>query len=421
MKTRGVAQNSALALAGDLAGKAGIVAAMMVAARGLSTGEFAVLATATAAATVLTAALDIGSQTLLTRDGVAGPPARGALCWALAKARLPLLAAALTGAVGFGLLAGRPLAALAVLGLALAGAVQLTLTGTLRSAQDLRPEALAKLIGGVLTLAAAVICVTVAPRASALLLALAVASVLALVPMLRAARHAVRTGPPVRAWIALRRAAPLGAMALATLAYYRSGTIGLSILSSSAQTARFAAASTIGWGLLCVGNAVTTGLLPRLAAAADQADRIAVARRALAWTTLICALIGAFVALLAGPLLTVVFGSRFAPAAPSLRLLALATILIAPAGVLGIALVSVGRLRAVGFQVAASLTVNLVVLAALAPVLGATGAAVATLACEAVALSILVGGVRSAMPGLLQISLRRAPVRRAALPAKALR
>lgn len=404
MKRRGLAQNSALALVGDLAAKGGVLAVMMVAGRGLSTREFAVLATALATATLLSASLDIGSQTLLTRDGVAGPGVRGGLLRALAVARLPLLGLALLGAAIVGIASGRLSEALATVLIAAAGAAQLSLTGALRSAQDLRPEATAKLAAGVLTLAAAGVCVALAPRAGAMLLAVAAASVLALAPLFRAARLVVRRGPELRPWTALRRAAPLGAMALATLVYYRSGTIALSVFSTPAETARFAAASTLAWGLLCVGNAVTTGLLPRLAHAGDAAERAAVTRRALVWMTALAILLAALVALLARPLLVLVFGARYGDAADLLALLAAATALIAPAGILGTALVAVGRLRPLGIQVGASLAVNLLALVVLVPRFGAVGAVVATLACETVAAMIL---ARAALRALPELTARR--------------
>jgi O-antigen/teichoic acid export membrane protein len=255
-------------------------------------------------------------------------------------------------------------------------------------------------------LAAAGVSVLIAPHAGTLLLALAVANLFALIPMLGAARRVIARGPRPRAWAVLRGAAPLAAMTLATLVYYRSGTIALSLFSSSSQTARFAAASTIAWGLLSAANAVTTGLLPRLSAARDEADRVAVTRRALVWITAGCTLLAALVALLAKPLLTVLFGARYAGAAGTLALLAGATALIAPAGVLGTALIAVGRLRPVATQVGASLAINLLALAALVPRLGATGAAVATLACEAVALTLLVSAAARAFPGLFTPSSR---------------
>lgn len=395
MRPRSVAQNSALALAGDLASKAGMLAVMMVAARGLPTAEFAVFATAIAAATVLTAALDAGSQTLLTRDGVGGRRVRGGLLRSLTVARLPLLIGCAAGAVVVGAALGRPLEAIATVLIAAAGAAQLSITGALRSAQNLAPEAVAKLATGVLELAAAAVGVVLAPRAAVMLVALAVAMVLALVPLFAATRREIELVPGPRARTALRSAAPLGVMALAVLAYYRSGTIGLSILSTSAQTARFATASTIAWGMLAIGNAVTTGLLPRLAVSDSPEDLAAITRRALVWLTASSTLFAVAVAVLAVPLLTLVFGARYAPAASTLRLLALATAVIAPAGVLGTALVAQHRLRPVGVQIATSLTLNLVVMALLAKPLGAPGAALATLACELVGLALLVRAWRT--------------------------
>jgi O-antigen/teichoic acid export membrane protein len=402
VRRRGVTQNSLLALAGDLAAKGGVFAVMMVAGRGLGTAQFALLATALAVATVLTAGLDLGSQTLLTRDGVAGAHARGGLLRSLAVARLPLLALALLAAA----VSGHALVALATVALAATGAAQLTLTGALRSTQDLRPELVAKLLAGALTLAAAGACIVLAPRAGIVLVALSLAQALALWPLLRAGRHAIRWNadvgePRPRPFAALRRAAPLGAMALATLAYYRSGTIALSLFSDSTQTARFATASTIAWGLLCISNAVTTGLLPRLAAAAGDAERAAATRRALLWLTALAVLLAVGVAVLARPLLEIAFGARYGAAAGPLAILALATALIAPTGVLGTALIAVGRLRPLAVQVAASLAVNLAALVVLVPRLGAPGAALATVVCELVGLVLVGRAALRALPELV--------------------
>jgi O-antigen/teichoic acid export membrane protein len=253
----------------------------------------------------------------------------------------------------------------------------------------MRPEAISKLAGGLCTVAAAAICVVLAPRASTILVAVTVASVLTLAPMAKAGRGVISRGPAINGWVALRGALPLGMMALATLAYYRSGTIVLSVASTPHQTAAFAAASTIGFGLLSVGNAVTTGLLPRLAAARDDLERAAVTRRALTWMIALGATLGAAVAVLASPLVTLAFGGRYGSAATPLAILAPATVLIAAGGVLGTALIAAGRLRPVATQVGATLLVNLVVLALLAPELGAVGAACATLACEAVGVAML--------------------------------
>jgi lipopolysaccharide exporter len=417
MRRRGLLQNSALALAGDLAAKAGAFALMIIAAHGLSTAQFALLASALATATILTAALDLGSQTLLTRDGVGGPEARGALARALVRARSPLVAACLLAAGAIGIASDNMLDAIATVALAVTGAAQLSLTGALRSAQDLRPEAISKLAGGLCTVAAGAVCVVLARNASTILVAVTVASALTLAPMVWAGRRVIRRGPAINGWVALRGALPLGIMALATLAYYRSGTIVLSLVSTPEQTAAFAAASAVGFGLLSVGNAVTTGLLPRLAAASDDGDRAVVTRRALGWMSALCAALGGVVAVLAHPIVTLAFGSRYASAATPLAILALSTILIAAGGVIGTALIAAGRIRPVATQVGASLAVNLAVLALLAPKLGADGAAWATLVCETVGLAMLSRAALVHLPGFA--APRRASSRLVAAPPKA--
>ena len=68
MKKRGVAQNSALALAGDIASK-GALSSSSWSRRALAETEFALLATGLACAALLTALLDLGAGTLLARDG----------------------------------------------------------------------------------------------------------------------------------------------------------------------------------------------------------------------------------------------------------------------------------------------------------------------------------------------------------------
>ena len=197
MRQRGILENSVLALAGDVAAKGGLAAVTFVVARALSTPEFAALAAALAVATVLTAVLDLGAQTLLTRDGVKGPEVRGSLLAALAIARLPLLGVALLVAAALGAATGQAAVALATVLLALTSAAQLSLSGALRSAQDLRPEAATRMAAGALMLLAALAAADLAPHALAVLLAVAAANLVALVPMLRAARRSTARGRPV--------------------------------------------------------------------------------------------------------------------------------------------------------------------------------------------------------------------------------
>ena len=109
---------------------------------------------------------------------------------------------------------------------------------------------------------------------------------LTLVPLLRLAPTVADFGDDLAPLAALRRAAPIGLLALATIAYYRSGTIALAALSSADATAVYGVAAGIAFGLLMVPNAITTALLPRLSAERRPDELVACTRRALVWTSL---------------------------------------------------------------------------------------------------------------------------------------
>lgn len=399
MKVRGIGANSALALVGDGASKAGALLVVLVSARLLTVQEFAALATGLAAAGVLTAALDLGTGTLLSRDGAASEALRGALFTGSLRDRLPLACVALLLAPVAGLLLGRPLEAVSVAVLALSGALSLSVLGLFRACQDIRPEALQKLASGTLAVVAATAVCVVAPRADAVLLALAAVMFVTLVPLLRLAPTVADLGTDLARLATLRRAAPIGLLALATIAYYRSGTIVLAALSNADATAVYGIASGIAFGLLMVPNAITTALLPRLSAERRPDELIACTRRALVWTSLIAVCLAAACAALAPVILPVALGAEYRAAAAPFALLCLGIPLIAASGVIGTALLVVGRLHALGTQVVVSLAVNLLVLVILVPSAGAVGAALATVACEAVGLAVLVNAARTALPG----------------------
>ena len=401
MKVRGLGANSALALLGDGAAKAGALLVVVVSARFLSVQEFAALATGLAVAGVLTATIDLGTGTLLSRDGAESESARGALFSSSLRDRIPLAGLVLLVAPVAGLLLGRPLEAASVAVLALSGALSLSVLGLFRACQNIRPEALQKLASGTLAVVVAAAVCLVAPRADALLLALAVVTLLTLVPLLRLAPTVADLGTDLRRLATLRRAAPIGLLALATIAYYRSGTIALAALSNAEATAVYGIASGIAFGLLMVPNAITTALLPRLSSERRPDKLVACARRVLAWTSVIAVCLAAACAALAPVILPVALGPEYRAAAAPFALLCLGIPLIAASGVIGTALLVVGRLHALGTQVVASLAVNLFVLVLLVPSAGAVGAALATVACEAVGLALLVIAARTALPGLV--------------------
>jgi O-antigen/teichoic acid export membrane protein len=294
----------------------------------------------------------------------------------------------------------RPFTALAVAALAVSGALTLSLLGLYRSRQDIRPEAIQRLLAAIVSVVTVVLASLLLPRADVLLLALALSTLVALLPlMLHAPRIADFTGQ-VRPRTALRRAAPIGLLALATVAYYRSGTIALAALADAHETAVFGVVASIAFGLLMLPNAITTALLPRLSAEDDFQQFIACARRALVWTLVVAVLLAGAAAAVVPVGLPVVLGSEYADAGVPFALLCMGIPLIAASGVIGTSLLSIGRLRTLGVQVAVTLMINLVALALAAPSLGASGAALATVACEAAGLVLLLQAARNGLPGL---------------------
>ncbi len=114
--------------------------------------------------------------------------------------------------------------------------------------------------------------------------ALALATLVPLLPLLVRAPRIADIGLAMSSWSALRRAAPIGLLALVTVAYYRTGTIALAALADSRATAAFGVAATLAFGLLMIPNAITTALLPRLSADRDSGRLEVTTRRALVWT-----------------------------------------------------------------------------------------------------------------------------------------
>jgi O-antigen/teichoic acid export membrane protein len=414
MKKRGVAQNSALVLAAEIASKAGVLVVVLVAARALTETEFALLATGLACAALLSALLDLGAGTLLARDGARVEGARGWLFRALAEARAPAAVALLVAAPLVGLALGAAPTGLAVAVLAVAGAAVLSLLGLYRSAQDIRPEALQRLACAVLSAASVSLCCLLLPRADAVLTALALSTLATLLVMGMHARRAADYSRRISPFTALRRAAPIGLLALATVAYYRSGTLALAALADPHETAVFTVAASVAFGLLMLPNAITTALLPHLSAEAEHDPFIAAARRALAWTVAL-AVVVSIGAAAAGPVaLPLVLGAQYADAAGPFALLCIGIPLIAASGVIGTAFLSIGRIRLLAVQVACTLAINLAALAVLVPGLGAAGASLATVLCELAGLALLVHASRRELPGLIE--LRRVAVRAGVAP-----
>jgi O-antigen/teichoic acid export membrane protein len=402
-RKRGIGANSVLALAGDGASKVGALVVVIVAARLLSVEEFAVLATALAGAGVVASTLDLGAGTLLARDGARSRSDRGALLDGLLRARAPLAIAVLAGAPVLGIWLGQPLVVVAAACVGVTAALGHTVYGLYRSCQDLKPEALQRVAAALLSVVVVACIPLVAARADALLLGLAAIAALTLWPLVHRAPGLVDRSVRIPPRTALRLTAPIGVLALATIVYYRSGMLVLAALGDANETAAFGVAAGIAFGLLALPNAITTALLPRLASEDEAASRVACARRVLACTLAVAIVLAAAAAVVVPIGMPIVLGSEYAGAGAPFVLLCIGIPLIATSGVIGTALLSIGRLGALGAQVGLSLAINLASLALLVPRFGAVGAALATVACEAAGLVFMAWFARRNLPGLLTL------------------
>jgi O-antigen/teichoic acid export membrane protein len=395
---RSLSGNAALALGGDLASKGAQLAVFVAAARFLPISEVGLLGICLAAATLVTSFLDAGTSLVIARDGAAGGSPTGLLVQT-ARGRVPLLAAALLGATLVGLASGRLVAALLAFALGVLGATSLSLLAIYRAEQDLAVEAVQKLAAGVISLGAAALLMVQSPTCTAALVGLALGPAATLPSLVARQWTRKRRGPAPSGRTLLARALPFGAIALVTLAYYRAPTLALGALGTHAEVARYTLASTIGFGSLALANAITTGLLPRLASIAP-AERPALARRALEWTLRIG--VGtAALAVAGGPgMLTSALGPSYGAAFVPLVLLLGSSLLIGVSGIIGTVLTVEGRSGTLVRQVALALAANVGLALALAPRYGATGAACATVLTEVLALLVLIRAAGSLVEGI---------------------
>lgn len=396
-RSASLATNARLALIGDAASKAAQLAVLVLAARVLPTRELAALGICLTLATVLTVFLDAGVSTVLVRDCASDPRAGWASARAAVRVRLPLALAAVASCAVGGFVLSRPLDAVLLAAVAILGAGALTLYAVFRAAQTLETEARQKLMAAAVTVAAVGALALRRPTASAVLAGLTLGPALTLPGLvLRARRH---RGARAVARV-LRSAAPFGALGLGTMLYYRAPTLILGATRPPGDTASYTLASTVAFGLLMVPNAITTALLPRLSADGDGEP----ARRALARTLQLWAVLALVVGVAARFVVPSVFGERYADATGPLVILLLAGFAIGISGVIGTVIVARRGCAALVVQVGACLVLNIALGALLIPWLGPTGAAVDTVVTEVVAVVVLARQV----PGLVGQSFVRA-------------
>lgn len=186
-------------------------------------------------------------------------------------------------------------------------------------------------------------------------------------------------------WAAL----PLALLTGLALAYQRLGVFALAALAGEAATGWYAAASRLVEGLKLGHYAVMGALLPMLSRSVPGWDSARVGRGAWLWLLALSAALAALVSLLAEPLVDVLYGARYKPSVPALKILVWSLLPYTVSAYLSVRLVAAnaeylllaGTL--LGFIVAIGLNVWLI------PQSGVAGACVSVVLSEAVLAAVL--------------------------------
>ena len=387
LKRKRLRTNILLALGADLAAKGATLVLFVAAAWLISIPEMARFGVAFALATITQTVLDCGVSMLLTRDGARSEAEADRMLgdshWARLLLALCILPLFLLG----GLITSTLTLALLCWLFSLASAT--AQIAYFRSKKQFQAEVWARTTMGAAGLGIAVVLLLLVARSAAMLIAGLTAATIISILILGFFAGAKYTRPSFSAVTLLRASAIFAALSIATLVYSRAETLLLKVLSSNVATASYALALTVAFGFLAFPNALTSGLLPHLAAELDYRRRWLAVRHSLS-----IAVAQGIVVLVAGIalspwLLPALLGARYRSAVIPFCLLLGSNLFTAVAGVIGIALIAVGRQRVLGVQIAISLLISLTASLLLIPAFGAVGAAEALIAGEAAAVALL--------------------------------
>ena len=181
----------------------------------------------------------------------------------------------------------------------------------------------------------------------------------------------------------VRRAAPLGLLAIMTKVYFMIDLVLLGWLIAGPALGDYAAASKLLTVLASVAGIVMSGALPALATHVNQREELErlVAR---VWHWLIIGAVPMFVAVaLFAPLIVrLTIGAKYGGTVPLLRILCLAGIVSIVTNVAGVLMIALHKNRALLTQSAVAIVVNVAGNLILVPRVGVSAAAWMTLATE---------------------------------------
>jgi O-antigen/teichoic acid export membrane protein len=189
--------------------------------------------------------------------------------------------------------------------------------------------------------------------------------------------------------VVLRRAYPLLLTNLLALVIYNADIIVLRVFRDRTEVGLYLAAYTLINFLGVLGNTATLSILPSLSRLRSSPGRgVELMHRGQAQMLALGLPLAIGGALLASPILRIVFSAEYTPATAVLQILIVSIPLLFQRCVLQAVLISAGRqdrvLRMTAWSAAVTLAVNLV----LVPVIGMAGAGIATVGAEAVRLAL---------------------------------
>jgi len=399
-----------------VAAAAAVVVAVHVETRFYGPAGWGVFVTATAVVTVLGMVEDLGIETACAREMAEEPQRRAQLFASTLGLRLTLsivaagIAVALAAA-GWPHLRAVLLVVAGLTPLLAADAIQSAVTSVFQSSHRLAWAGVTELTAAVLTMAGAVLVVQVGLTLALLAVVTAGAGLLAAaISLLLACRFVpIAVSFDLRRWArVLVIAAPFGLTLAAGTAYAQADTIILSLLRPTNVVGSYGLAAIVAQFGASFASFALAVALPRLATA-DPMDEIRWTRwlsAFMCWVVLPM-LIGGM--LLADPIVAVIGGHTFAPAAEPLLLLLVGTVVTLPTGILSTALAGRHRERLLMPVAITVLLVNVAANLFLVPRFGATGAAGALVCSEIVALVLVT--VQFSRCGGTPWQLLRPPVR----------
>jgi O-antigen/teichoic acid export membrane protein len=199
-----------------------------------------------------------------------------------------------------------------------------------------------------------------------------------------------------------RTAVPLGFFLIVINLYSYVDSIMLGKMRTDAETGLYTAAYKTYEGLTYAASVIAAVLTPRLAGlfVSDRGKHRRLALQGVAGSAALALALGAAAYALAGPLIVLLFGAEFLPAAEPFRILCLGLAFVFAIWVLHAVAMSVNRERLLLKTALVGLTVNVGLNLYVIPRFGANGAALATVVGELVSMTILLVGVGSRLVGV---------------------